>query len=386
MKIVKPDYSPGTVGTINSLLNYFHVAPHHATNPIVDQELAFQPETVIFVILDGLGERLLRKLYPHSWLTSKIRSTVTAVFPSTTTAAITTYHNGYLPIEHGWLGWTLYFKETNRYINPLPHIDALTGQKIESHEVDNRLFIAYPTVFEQIAAANPDSPIETYYISQHKIVEGKTGPQTNIGVTRFEEALESIWSLTATPGKKYIYLYWPSPDMEMHRSGTTDPQVMKLVETLSQQLEQLASRLAPYSHTMVISADHGHLDQVEILKMTDYPDVLECCTLQPFIEPRAISFHIKPERLNHFPILFNRYFKNDYLLLTKQEFLSANYLGVGSPHPKINDFLGDYIAIAISNRYIHIGASYYEMKSHHAGMTEDEMMVAVMLESSRGNG
>lgn len=384
MKIVKPDYAPGTLGTVNSILRYFNAPTHHQTNSIIDQEFSFQPETVIFVILDGLGERLLRRLYPDSWLTSHIRDTVTAVFPSTTTAAITTYHNGYAPIEHGWLGWTLYFKETDRYINPLPNIDAITGKKIESTEVDSRAYITYPTIFEQLKEANPE--LGLYYISQPKIVEGKSGPQTNVGVDTFAAATQAVWSLTATPGRKYVYLYWPSPDMEMHRYGTSVRPVLDLVHSLSRDLEDLAQRLNAYSHTMIISADHGHLDQREIFKLSDYPDILECCEINPFMEPRAISFHIKPTHLGKFPSVFNRYFKDDYLLLNKKEFLSGGYLGEGVPHPKVDDFVGDFIAIGISNRYLHIGASYYEMKSHHAGMTEDEMMVAVMLESSSGLG
>lgn len=385
MKVIKPDYAPGTTGTVTSILSHFNAPVCHPTNPIIDKELSFNPETVIFVILDGLGERLLRRLYPDSWLTSHIASTVTAVFPSTTTAAITTYHNGLHPLEHGWLGWTLYFKEADRYINPLPHLDAITGKKIEATEYDLRKYIEYKTIFEQIDQANHSS-VGLYYLSQSKILEGKTGPQVNVPVDTFEQATNAIWSLAATPGKKYIYLYWPSPDMEMHRQGTKAPQVISLVNGLSRSLASLADRLTQFSHTMIISADHGHIDQVEIYKLSDYPDVLECLALQPFIEPRAISFHILPTHRSQFPMIFNRHFGKDYLLLSKQEFLNGGYLGSGVPHPKINDFVGDFIAIATSNRYLHIGATYYEMKSHHAGMTEDEMMVAVMLESSLGLG
>lgn len=384
MNIVKPNYAPGTTGTITSILKHFNVPVHHPSNEIIDQELSRNPETVVFIILDGLGERLLQNIYPKSWLTSRIKSTVTAVFPSTTTAAITTYHNGLNPVEHGWLGWTLYFKEGDRYINPLPYLDAITGKKIESSDDDLRRFISYPTVFEQIATAMPD--VGLYYLSQSKILEGKSGPQTNIPVDTFEQAMSALWTLNATPGKKYVYLYWPSPDMEMHRMGTKDPRVINLVNDLSRQLESLSQRISSFSHTLIISADHGHIDQTEILKITDYPDILECLSLQPFIEPRAISFHVLPTHMKKFPVLFNRYFGSDYLLLTKEIFLKEGYLGVGQMHPKVLDFVGDFIAIAIGNRYLHISASYYEMKSHHAGMTEDEMMVAVMLESSAGLG
>ena len=49
-------------------------------------------------------------------------------------------------------------------------------------------------------------------------------------------------------------------------------------------------------------------------------------------------------------------------------------------HPKIDDFIGDYIAIAISDSamksiYMQNGKWKKEFKAHHAGLTEDEMLV-----------
>ena len=48
----------------------------------------------------------------------------------------------------------------------------------------------------------------------------------------------------------------------------------------------------------------------------------------------------------------------------------------------INDFLGDFIAVAINNNMfvLNEGKSY---KAHHAGLLEDEMMVPLIIYSKK---
>ena len=55
---------------------------------------------------------------------------ITSVYPSTTTAAMTTYYSGKPPIETGWIAWSQYFKEYGRNINLLPERDSYTDEKL----------------------------------------------------------------------------------------------------------------------------------------------------------------------------------------------------------------------------------------------------------------
>jgi len=55
-------------------------------------------------------------------------------------------------------------------------------------------------------------------------------------------------------------------------------------------------------------------------------------------------------------------------------------LGFGKRHPKIDDFIGDYVAIAISDAamksiFLQNGKNEHELKAHHCGLTKDEMLV-----------
>ena len=69
--------------------------------------------------------------------------------------------------------------------------------------------------------------------------------------------------------------------------------------------------------------------------------------------------------------------------MTKEEFLQKNMLGFGDMHNKIDDFLGNYIAVSVSGSII-VLENYLEKgkgvkKSTHCGLTRDEMEVPIIV-------
>ena len=71
-----------------------------------------------------------------------------------------------------------------------------------------------------------------------------------------------------------------------------------------------------------------------------------------------------------------------FLLFTKEEFSKSNLLGRGKKHYKIDEYLGDFIAISISNkaiRYTIDGNKFKKLIADHAGMTKEEMEVPVII-------
>mgnify|MGYP000185064324 CR=1 FL=1 len=69
--------------------------------------------------------------------------------------------------------------------------------------------------------------------------------------------------------------------------------------------------------------------------------------------------------------------------MTKEEFLAKNMLGFGEKHKKIDDFLGDYVALS-TNGSIIVLETYFApgkpvKKSAHCGLTKEEMEVPVIV-------
>ena len=71
------------------------------------------------------------------------------------------------------------------------------------------------------------------------------------------------------------------------------------------------------------------------------------------------------------------------MLLTKEEFLNKHFLGYGTKHRKIDDFIGNYIAISISDIAIkletYLAPGKKDKKSTHCGLTIDEMEVPLIV-------
>ena len=68
--------------------------------------------------------------------------------------------------------------------------------------------------------------------------------------------------------------------------------------------------------------------------------------------------------------------------MTTEKFLSEHFLGFGKKHPKIDEFLGNYIALSTSSSIIKIESYLVDAKptkkSTHCGLSKEEMEVPVI--------
>ena len=62
------------------------------------------------------------------FIRKNVKQTLMSTFPSTTTNATTSLACNLLPLEHGWLGWKLYFEEINQNNDIYLRSNPLTGQ------------------------------------------------------------------------------------------------------------------------------------------------------------------------------------------------------------------------------------------------------------------
>src|SRR5205085_11162913 len=82
---------------------------HHALLRLLANENLAAARNIVLLIIDGLGDNLLRRRAAGGELERRRRGSLTSVFPSTTASAITTSYTGRTPLEHGLTGWFVYF-------------------------------------------------------------------------------------------------------------------------------------------------------------------------------------------------------------------------------------------------------------------------------------
>ena len=80
--------------------------------------------------------------------------------------------------------------------------------------------------------------------------------------------------------------------------------------------------------------------------------------------------------------MFHALFGEVFSLYSKRDAIKMGFFGDpnGYIHARIDDFLGDYVAIATNQFYFNFkGENNHLFKSHHAGITKDEMEVPVIV-------
>ena len=376
--IILPNYEHCILNLITSILKNYNVETKHKSLESMDNILNNKYKNVVFIILDGMGEHILEKVSPAGYFRKKEIDCITSVYPSTTTAALRTYYSGKPPYETGWIAWSQYFKEYGRDIDMLSHRESYTSRDLKNARINVfDTIVKYKSVFEQIEEALPN--IKAYEITPSY---SDKRAKRSIRADSIDEIIMNIETLCKNPDEKFILAYCDNPDGLLHKFGTDSEEVKEFIENTERKIEDMCKNLTEDT-VVIISADHGHKDINKAYSILDYPEIQKCLISLPSLESRVVTFWVKEDMKEEFVKNFNKNFENDFWLMTKEEFLEKNMLGFGKKHPKIDDFIGNYIALSISDSIIKLENYLTEgkklKKSTHCGLTKEEMEVPVII-------
>lgn len=364
MPICNPDYENCGVNLISSIAACCGLAPRHTPLPFADQLLKKKPwKNIILMLFDGMGIDMLEKTLPKdAFLRKHVSHTLSSVFPSTTTCATTSIETGLMPCEHAWLGWTLYFPQIDQlvdvYTNQNDH-----GENAADYHVGER-FIPRDFIYPHINACGKYHACSVSFYGDVKI---KTLPEL------FDAAL----SLAKDEQCRYIYTYWPYPDSAMHKYGCYHPKTVARILDINERVEAFVKSL-PEDTLLLITADHG-LKDTQTVYLEDYPDLQQMLIRDSSIELRAVSFHVKPAYRAHFPAAFRSHFSQEQFMLVDKDTFIFKYLGNGNVNPHVDDFVGDYVAIATGDISIMNHPGPFPLIGNHAGLTPEEMQVPLIV-------
>lgn len=188
------DYNNNIVNLVCSILKHFGAEYGHGTLEEVDRLLEENYKNVVVLILDGLcADALQNHLPADSFFRKNIIKEYFTVFPPTTTAATTTMETGLTPIEHGWLGWSLYFSEIDKIVDAFTNMEKDKRIQVADYHVANR-YIPYKSIYEKIKDAGRANAYSVSHFGSNKI-------------DTFDELVGEIEILCAASERKYIYGY-----------------------------------------------------------------------------------------------------------------------------------------------------------------------------------
>ena len=368
-KSIKIDYDNSILSVSNSVLKHFNCPHQYKSLEILDKILNEDYQNVILMIIDGMGVNVVEKLLPeNSFLRQHIVTNISSVYPPTTAAATIAYHSGLPPIASGWLGWMCYFPQYDKIIEVFRNKEFYSGKDVLEPPV-SEAFIKYEPIYSKITKANPD--VEYHHIFPD-FEEG--------GCHSFDEECERIIKEShQSPKKKIFSVYWTEPDSSIHRHGVESEKARNIMADINNNLEKLYDQMKDM--VVIISADHGIID-IQRIPLNDYPDLCDTLLRPPSLESRFVNFFIKPGKQAVFEKLFHHYFGEDFILYSKKEFLASGILGTGDKHPLVDEFLGEYQALAIGKRCLVYSTGELApklFKAEHAGMTPAELTVPLIV-------
>lgn len=366
MKIMHPNYDNCLVNVSNSILKYYGSQNTHNTLAELDEYLKKDYKNVIILLYDGFGSNLIRKnLGDQAFLSKNKIKDITSVFPATTTASTTSVITGLTPMEHCWLGWDTYIPSVDKVVTMYLNTIKNTETEVADYNLAKQEF-PYITIMDKI---NNSGNARAYSISPF---EGIHYDEENA-----DEMYDKIIKLCNTNEKKFIYAYCTEPDHTMHELGTEDERVIEIMKHLNAKTEELANKLN--DTLLIVTADHGHITARDYIALDNYPRLKNMLIRDTSLEPRATNFFVKENMLEAFKCEFNKLFGNDFILLSKQEVLDKQLFGNGVANEKFYACLGDYISLAISDKAIIDVADPNPLKGLHAGITEDEVLIPLIV-------
>lgn len=361
---MKIDYTRSIVNITASIEHYYTGEHNHPTLETLDQALNKQPDHVVLALMDGFGMNLMRHhLNRDGFFNKNLKSQLTSVFPSTTTAATTAVLTGKTPYESGFLGWFMRFPKDDLHYTVFMSEDYYEPHKAIPLDMQSRFY--RETFLDRIQEKDPTIKTQAFF----------PFPVIKDGHRTIEDGLKRVKAFQANHPKTLVYLYWVEPDLSQHKTG------VKSTET-KQQATIIENAFKDYHHTSspntltIVTADHGLIDVIGEPLLDDA--MRDCFEALPALEPRFTTFFVKPDKKDTFETLFKKRHADNFTLYTTDAFLQTGLLGKGKRHPFVNQCLGNYISIAKSNKHFLFSDTNHH-KAHHAGLSSDELDVPLIV-------
>jgi hypothetical protein len=386
--LVRPtDSEPNLIHLIRAIAARAGV-PDLDTAPAVKQllELIAPAQHLIFVLLDGMGMNLLRRLPTESFMARSLRREIRAVCPSTTACALTTVATAAYPNQHGATGWFIYLADRQPRpitIATLPFVERFSGESLASRGIKVEDVLSLPPILPRMKCQQT-LVLTPPYIAHTPYNVWSRGGTPGVGYTSIPNAVDQIVErITSAGNDKTTYTHWYMPDIDSicHHKGVEHPDVIPLVMGIDAELGRLAERLAGRAR-IIVSADHGLIDvprENQVL-LRDGDPMLDWLAVPPTGDARMPIFHVREGRdPQGFAAAFNERFGNRMILIPTSEAERLDLFGPGRMSPAARQRFGHFIALTFCPATL----SYHPSNKPvgelfiavHAGLSPQEMWV-----------
>lgn len=354
---------------------------------------------VVLLLVDGFGWKFFEQYadkYPFlkCLKDSGIVSKLTAQFPSTTPAELTTIHTGMPVGEHGVYEWVYYEPKVDALISPL--LFSFAGKRIRDTliptGIDPKELFPTKTLYKELKEANIASYVflsSEYARSAYTDVVLKGAdivPYDTIvhGLTQLTE------KLLKDQEKGYYYFYFGGIDYLAHHYGSDSEQFETEVDNFLSAMEniffkKISNKLV--DTLFIMTADHGHIPinpNSTIYLNKQFSGITQCIKtnktgelIVPAGSCRDLFLHIKEESLEKTYKYLKKGLKEKAEVYLVSELIKKNFFG-SSISEAFLERVGNLLILPYDGESVW----WYEKDrfeitylGHHGGLTREEMEV-----------
>jgi hypothetical protein len=300
----------------------------------------------VVVLIDGLGDQLLRRRGGHAPFLRRLRAAPESVtlhsgYPSTTAASLGSFGTGLDVGAHGLVGTDVLDPGRGVLFNELawdPHVDPLAWQPM-------------PTVFEHLV----ESGVQAVHVGPG-FMAGSGLTTAALRGARFVPAagladrVDAAITVAKAKSRSLTYLYWGELDKTGHVHGSESWQWGDELGAIDGELARLV-RLLPPGTLVVVTADHGMVDvpfDVRI-DVAHEPDLQRGVRLVGG-EPRAVQLYCEPEAAPDVADRWRHRLGPAVRVMTRDEAIDQGWFGV--VRPGVEARIGDLVLSAVADTAI----------------------------------
>ena len=376
----KPDYQKSIVNLVSTFLKHFDCQTYHEEYPLEGsfEGILKHAKKIVIFLVDGMGYEKFAKMNEELNFQDVLK--VSSVFPTTTTAAVTSWFTAKTPKEHGMLGYILYLREIGSITNMIefsyPGVEGgmfSNMMKKRIHRLEN-VFDAlrekelYGGVLTHASIANSGL---SYLIHRN----GHIMSYYYMGdlLATLKKRLSEDWT-------GILYVYWGHLDGLGHKKGPDSDAYTIEMKRILTELKRFSEESLNDETLLVITSDHGMIQipptRNNFLKPSDNFNRL--LSSPPGGEMRMMYFYLA--RRNNVDLLKD-YFNSNYPgavdFLTPREAMDLELFGTGRAHPELYNRIGDAIMVTREDNaftYMYSGGEE-KLSGMHGGLTSEELYV-----------